>query len=524
MGHTKLRHVITYLPQSIGIAVVFVLSVLVPICIEGQNPADDNRRKAPSVEEAERTRLKRAAVEDLILVARAQPFEISADLLLDLLSSDTVLDKRRKTELIEEIFHRASEAKEPNKMALSAGHVDTRAGYASYAYSLDLDSLSIRLRAVRVMLRVDRVRARELFQEIPPLRLKPLSCKEVLHYDVKSYYTLLKDIADNTFDGEAAMRLESTYFIAARLEEIASSAQLGAALDLVASYKSKQAEFSVLLDRLANSLRRISPDPRSLAGALRYDRLTEKVKFAVSGNRPSSNGETTEFVKAYRRFLAKNLSAAQCADSVITIVGDKEDPILSAANSLFEQPLTEDDVKPESVEARAEDFAYWRSPKAASILRGIRQLRFGGGNVELTRSEKSGQDWERQLAKFMEEFNNWSAADEQSELDFLHQKSVTFNSLIQIVPPGPARLDILRDFGLFLRNSSLQREEPLHWLFQVKLLIRTAYVLADGQREAFVDMLVGTGNNVFSAYVNLDKLKGVKSSKPASVGPSNRDL
>lgn len=496
---------------------VAVAGTLLQLVIYAQNPTSEVPKKDPRSIRAEQERLKKAAVEDLILSAQAQPLEISADLLLSLLAFDSVLEKKRQAELLESIFRRASEAKEPVKMVRRVGEADTRAGYLSMAHSLELDSLSIRLRTLVLMVKIDRQRARELFQEISPLRIKPLSCADDLEYDVALYYALVKKIANDTFDAEAVARKGPMHFVAARLEEIASPAQLGPALDLVGSYRAKPVEFRFLIDRLSDAFTRINSDPRSFANALKHDRLTEKVKFSIGS---SDDGPSNEFLKAYRRYLAKNLSGVQCSDSVITITKDKTDPSISFANSMFERPLTEQDVKPEKLDTGAETFAYWRSPKAASILRGLKRLRFGDGSVELTSSQRSEQKWREQLEKFREEFNAWRSDDEETEIDYLHQKSVTFNSLFQVVPPGAGQLDVLREFGLFLRNSSLQRDAPLHWLFHAKYLLRSIKTFDADQREKFIDALDSTGNSAFSVYLKLDSLKQAEKGDPVSSKPT----
>ncbi|MCC7307879.1 MAG: hypothetical protein IT173_09950 [Acidobacteria bacterium] len=480
--------------------------------VNGQIPgAAADARKNLSVKKAEQVMLRRAAAEDFILMARAQPAEISADLLLELLLSDTVLEKQRKIELVEEVFRRASDAAEPVKLVRSVGDSDTRTGYLSLAHSLNLDELSIKLRVIKLMLTLDRLKARALFQEISPLRLKSLSCQDDFEYDVALYYAVGKEIAEKSFDTAATARMEPVHFVASLIEEINAAAQVGPSLDLIASYRSKRTEFRFFLDGLTTSLQRIKSDPRSLASVLKHDRLTDKIRFSVGAN----DGRPNEFLKAYRRFLAKGLSGPQCADSVITITSEKTDEILSAANALFESPLTEEDVTPEKLEPAALTFHYWRSNKAAKILRGVQRLRFGEGKAELTTEEKSTQEWRQQLLKFLEEFNSWSSVDEETELDYLHQKSVTFNSLIQIIPPGTARFEVLRDFGLFLRNSDLQREEPLHWQYHAKYLLRTIKRFDGEERGKIVDLLTSTGNSAFSAYFRLDQLKQA----PASPKP-----
>jgi len=75
--------------------------------------------------------------------------------------------------------------------------VDTRLGYLAGAYDLNLDSLSLRCRAINALLKIDDAKARELFAQISigELIKDRLSCQDGLIYDVAPYYETLASVA-----------------------------------------------------------------------------------------------------------------------------------------------------------------------------------------------------------------------------------------------------------------------------------------------------------------------------------------
>lgn len=497
---------------------LFRLILVVGIgCVFGQTEAVTQKpsdvKKKQSEAENEKQALRDLEIQNLVLTAKSQPIEIYADIWFGDLGTKLVNDPKKRREIVEDLFRRASEAKEPFKLKLREGLMDTRSGYRSLAFDLDLDRLSIQLHAVKLMLALDRPKARELFREIPDIKLKPLSCEDDLDYEISEFYEVLKNIVEQTFDAEAKRRGEAFYFAASYIDAIDSPSQVRPVINLLTTLKTTPAEFRILLESFTSALRKISVDPRSFALSLKYNDITSRIKLSLLENIRAKGLEPNELLKAYRNYLAKHLSTSQCADSLMTGTKEKPNPIVGFANTLFESPLTEDEIKPENIEQRAKTFAYWRSPKAAKLLIDVKKLRFGNKKTALTLEERTNQIWQQTLMKFLEQMDDWKPEDEETEADYLHQRCVLYDSLLQITPSSEIQANILQNYALFLRDTKMQKESPVQWLYYVKYLLKTGKTLKGKDYNDFINTLSRSGNQVFDLYIDLDRLKSTVETK-----------
>lgn len=479
----------------------------------GQVESEDSKslakdvRKKNDLEKEEQLR-REIEIYNLILSAKSQTVEISADILFPLLDAKLLKEPRKKEELIEYIFRRAPEAKESFRMSFRQGIADTRAGYRAMAYDLKLDKLSIQLRAVTMMIPINRLKARQLFQEIPPLKLNDLTCDDDLEYNVSEFYKVLKEIVEKTFDVESRQRREHIYFAASYVDAVVSPHQLVPVLDFLSSLNMTRNEFALMLNAFIYALGRVSGDPRSVAFSLKHAGLSTEIKFKLLNRTEEGGAQQIDLLNSYRKYIIKNLSSSQCADNLFTGTADNPHPIISAANTLFKTPITEDDIRPGKVESRSAVYYYWRSPKAVKLLADAKELRFGSSKNELTKQERSTPEWHTSLLRFLADLADWHPEDEDTEADYFHQKSVLYNGLIQMVS-DEMRVNILIQFGLFVRDSSMQRDAPAEWLNYAKILLRTGKTLSGRERNKFFDTLNASGSQIFPMYSELDRLQSL---------------
>ncbi len=497
-----------YLPFSF----LILVSIVVQAC--GQTAGFPRKAAAQDAQikqsegeaEKEKQRRREMEIQNLVLTAKIQSVEFASDILFGVLEAKLIRDPKKKRDIIEEVFRRGSEAREPLKIIGRGELMDTRSGYRWLASDLRLDRLSLQLRAVKLMLAIDKQKARELFSEIPQIKLPPLSCKDDFDYEISEFYVVLKDIVEQTFDAEAIQRKEQIYFASSYIETVDSASQIGPVIAFLTSVRSTSGEFGILLSSFTTALRKISADPRTFASSINYNNVTGEIKFKLLGKIDEKKEQPSELLRAYRSYLAKHLSGTQCADGLIVGTEEKPHPAISFANTLLKIPLTEEEIKPEKIEPRAKIFSYWRTPKAAKLLTNIKKLRFGNSSVELTQAERSSQEWQESLMRYLEQMVDWKPEDEETEADYLHQKNVLYDGLAQMAPDALRGL-VLRDYALFLRDSRMQKESPIQWLYYVKRLLRTGKTLKGKEYDDFVHTLNGNGNQVFPLYLDLESLQ-----------------
>lgn len=484
-----------------------VVATLVVSCLFGQNPPVANVTESTNDSREKEQEIRRnAEIDNIIFRARSLAPEASVDVMIDLLDSGAIKDSSKRKELIEDVFYRASEVREPLKLVKHAGLNDTRSGRRAMAFELDLDRLSIRLKAVRLMLKIDKPKAREMFDEIAAPKLAPLSCDDKLSYNLHDFYQILKLMTELTFSAEQQKRNEHIYYAASYVEAITSPLQIGPAIDVISTIKTTPQQFDILLSRLNYALRKMSGDPRSFGSAMKYGRINERIKFLLIEKMERSGSSSKQFFNVYRSFLAKHLAGVQCEDSLLTRTDTEADPIIQATDTLFETPLGPDEVKPEKVEPTAADFRYWTSPKASQLLDKIRKLRFGDDNKGLSEAQKNTQEWKEKLLKFLEEMDHWLPEDEGVEEDYLSQKAILYEGLLEITP-DTMRAQILMNYLLFLRDSNTQKDDPLQWLVNAKWLMKIAGKLKGEERENFLSSLRSSGNEIFQLYIEIDDIK-----------------
>ncbi|HQU90735.1 MAG TPA: hypothetical protein PLK77_00485 [Pyrinomonadaceae bacterium] len=461
--------------------------------------------KTDSADDARK--LREIAVQNLLVSARRYPVEVYADILLNLVDSEPTFTSQRKIELLEELFRDSQDAREAIKMRQLEGSVDTRSGYRAKAFALNLDRTSLRLRVIRKMLSLDKVRARQLFQEMSPMKIEPLKCENDLGYDIAEYYAVLKSIVQQTYDSEATLRREPAHFAASILGGLDSPAQVGPAIDFLAEVKVDRTDFEMILTPFLSALPKVAGDPRSFATAVKYDNLTQKVMLRLLPTLRDRGFSPVVGSKAYRTFFTKNVSSTQCRDSHIEGTTEKPHPLVEQLNLFVDPKIDPEELKADKIEPGQKVFHYWRRTKAKELLTAVKRLRFGDGTTELTVAFRSDQVWQQQFLKFLDRMDEWKAEDEESIEDYAHQKCVLFMTLFELAPPGQMQSDVLHQYSLLLRDSPLQKQEPAQWLNYVKMLISLGKRLKPEEQQPFIDRLVESGCEVCGSYKELEQLR-----------------
>lgn len=488
----------------IVVSLVFGLAVQQPK--RGPTPASQQTANASLADE------KHAAeIESFIASAQSAPAEFSADLLIQLAQSGEIKDAKRKQELLVEAFYASAKAKQAVKLvALPGSAVDSRSGYKASASSFGLEALSLQCRAINALLPLDKRKARELFSEIK-LKLEPLSCEDALAYDVNSFFTTMQALAQSAFSADEMGRGEHVFFVENYLAKISSPNQVGAAAKMLASLTLTDLELTNLNRAFSSALKNMPSDYRSFSAD--RDAVAQSVRQLAA--RLSSQGLSgDELLEAYRTFLVNQLSsrcggtrAVRASDS--NLIVDFNDNLRPAAYKKI-APISDEELTPTKVGAAAKEEAFWSSPKAQSILSRIKKLRFSAKGSEFSEDEKQSADWQSQLSELVRELAAWTAADENSEEDYFHQKSVIYYALIPIIPADAqyngVRDEALRDFATMLSTSPLQKDKPSEWFLHARVLIDRVNKSQPPDREKLLNLVYSSRSPVLHLYVQKQQL------------------
>lgn len=475
-------------------------------CAQGQS-ADMQRPKETTSNSSRQ--IKRAEVEALITDAQAAPAEFAADTLLRLAESNMLPAGAQKRELLEEAFNRAAAAQQALPRLYTRREVDTKGGYLAFAFSLKLDALSLKARAVRAMLAVDKKRARTLFAEMSlPLPAQPLTCDEALVYDVRPFYDALKDVVQTTFSpAEKRLGLD-VQFLTPYVEEVRSAAQIKPVAELIYGLHLPATQLPALLHTFSQALKKVADSDRAFSYWMTNHSVTDDIKLLASALE-RDNFSAQELNEAFREYLVKHLRAKRCADNIATQERSASGiRFVDYANQTlkFEQPISAEEIRPLKIEGRANPFPYWQSTATKSLLSSARALRFGAGQTPLTPAEKQTEDWQLVLNKFLNELEEWDEGQENSALEYFHQKCVLFQSLIDEVPAGASRNKVIVSYIAFLSNSPVQQDSRIEWLLHVKDLLRRARTAASGLDAKVLAALSKAGSPNLRLYADLENL------------------
>lgn len=487
-------------------------------------PADGQAVRA-NPPDAKKARVVRPPeIESLVAEAYYLPPEFAADALIRIAQSNRVADRRWKKELLESAFGLAAKAQEPVRLksaAVGGYSVDTTAGYASYAFERRLDALSLRARAAREMLKVDKRRARELFGEIPPAPpLPPRRCEDALVYDVSDFYETLGAVAAEAFAAEEVEQGAQVRFVLPYIEAVSAHAQVAPALRVVAALKPTPVESLTLAGALARALEKIDADDRSFSYELtRGAMLSEAAQVAQALE--SREIPAGKLLAALRQYVRKNLRGDRCADSA---VADERAlaHLVKQANALFfkDDPLAPDDLKPYRVLGAAEIYEYWKSPEAARLHDLVKDLRFGfGPELRAVRAEGAGDDrplteaerqtpaWQQQLGQFLNKLESWDRTKERSEADYFHQRQVLYMALMELAPPGAARDLIVRSWVGSLEDRGLEGLSRIQWYLYADHLLRIARDAPPADRAGIFEAAVNSKNPTLALYAKMARLR-----------------
>lgn len=492
---------------------LFVLLISCAMTASGQQPISPSPRPAagkdPSTRTAPATQRRPAALKALILDAQSAPAEFAADALIRLAESPQVTDREWKRELLEEAFRRSSDAQYPVRRSYIGGDVDTRSGYLSYAFDLRSDVLSLQSRVIRAMLSVDRKSARALISEVAPkLKLPPLSCEEALAYNVADFYQLLPEIVQTAFSPEEIRQNQHIELLARYVEGLTSPAQVGPVVRAIIAVKPSASQLTILVHTFSHALKEMAADDRSFEYARLkdgVDRRIAELAEACQQKEVSKKG----LLEAYRAYLVRSLSGSRCADNVRKNgYSLTEAKALADLNQLLklETPITAEETQPQKVEGSAQRVEYWRTPEARDLLMKAKRLRFGSGSTPLTAAEKERPEWQIELAEFLDALALWEGAEEESEADYFHQKSILYAGVLELTPAGETRDEVMRGFVTYLREHYVQRESRIEWLWQASHLLRMAGTAPHEERVKILEMLSHSGDATLRLYGEIEKM------------------
>ena len=324
---------------------------------------------------------------------------------------------------------------------------------------------------------LDPQRARELFLQIPPLELPPLTCAQNQAYDVALFYRVLGSVAAQPAAG----------FVDRYMAAIASPSQVGPAARMLSIAALGDAPFRAAVTAFAVALRSIGPDDRSFsvsAGA--GPDLLALVEACRNRGVPA-----VLVVDAYRHYLVGHLSGERCADSALpqsnsanVATGLAIPSVITDARSadavgLFNEKMRVPPVKaieryetyPSKTEGAAATSAACDDAACQAVRDGYRHLIFNSIGLAYTTDDRAKPEWRDQLPALLDQLAQWKDGETADADASFAAKCGFYNDLAGMAVLPEDRDAIYRAMVDFLKRSTLRASNRMEWFLPLNALI-----------------------------------------------------
>ncbi|MGO9227952.1 MAG: hypothetical protein ACLPXM_15945 [Terriglobales bacterium] len=440
--------------------------------------------------------------------ARQAPAEFAADAMIRL-ASTVKLDPRTRVKLLTEAFQRAAGAQHPYKLHGSITQNGSSGAYLERAYRQDLDTMSLRLRAIQQMLPLDSAKASKLFLSIARPTLPPVRCEEIVVYDVDRYYDALGAIAKIGHRNVAKILKD-------RIGGITSPAQIAPVARLLAQVGLKDSDLQAFTGTFASSLRRVAGDDRSFTY---YAPATGPAILSLVDELKRRNLPPLPLAEAYRLYLVHHLAGDRCADghliyngppTVNLFTGGLVEVLGSNAATLFADKimmpplkrLTEQENTPKSVEGVADGVHACGDSECQQLTDLSIGLALGPDGIPLIQSQRDTDAWRAALQTTLTALEAWQPEKGQADNVF-RNKTWIYNNLYGM-SIGPSRELVERSWLTYLKQGRSTVSDRAQWLLPVSSLIGRSAL--DPSDTKLAELLHQQDDPVIALYLQIEAL------------------
>jgi hypothetical protein len=440
--------------------------------------------------DAETAAKRRAAAPrtfSLLEQCRDVPAEFGAHCILHLLEAEAIPGKEWRLDTATEALQLANSARHaaPRRLAPGLRGYDSRGSLWHAAYSQGLDRLTLSLRAIEHLRRVDPAKAVEAFARIPRPAVAASTCADPLVDDFSAWYA-------------AAGRLGAKPLPI--LQTIQSHVEIAPAIGLILETASDSESLEALAAALATRLGKLPADDRTFNAALFHaPRGLQQLRQILTSRELS----TAPLDEGWLRWMRNGLAAPACAETREPGgPADARDEAFALFNRIF-PPLEPELRKPsgDSVAADMGPFAENDATRRQSAL--LRQLLFGGRGTALSDADKNTPEWRQSLDEFMQSIEGRTQSGDESAIEFFYRQSQLWAGVLMVAPAGAAREKALTQYIGFLLADA-PHIDPAILFSQVASLVESTRSLHGAGFSRTLEALEQSGHPVLRLYAQLE--------------------
>jgi hypothetical protein len=122
----------------------------------------------------------------------------------------------------------------------------------------------------------------------------------------------------------------------------------------------------------------------------------------------------------------------------------------------------------------------------------------------LTVEQRSTPEWNQQALRFLTQLETYSREFGESDREGFWQKSMWYNSFLELVPDGRLRDTLIRSYVNFFSMTPIEHESPPEWAMWVNRVIGSVEVR---DRKEWLDQIDASGDGTIAIYTGLARLK-----------------
>lgn len=395
--------------------------------------------------------------------------ELAVDTFLKMVETGKVTDPVWCGELIDEAERMIDSVQYPMPMRAAFGGKfernnllnDTEAFVMAMAYGSKLDRLSFKARLIKLILKTDPERAKQMvFQIGGSLDVKPSSCEDALSPSPDEIYKVVAEVAKAVFTEKQVDAGQRALFIVPWIENIESPRQIFPALGLLREMNGPATERQMLFNAASRTIDRNFKNDRAFTYS--WEPIASVVGKMTQGEAdPLKN----DLKRAFRSMLLKNLTGTRCKDNEIKKDEPLPDYIEAVNNVIPDKPITYEDISTADYAGTAKLTHILQKSSISRQFRDesktIRDQKIVDNKV--VNHDVNDPEWAARINDFVDRVLAAEGTDGETEGEMLFIKAAFLGSTLYGVDPGDLRKSIVRKYLRLLASSRLQKTSFVEW-------------------------------------------------------------
>ena len=426
--------------------------------------------------------------------------EFAADLLIRVAESPAAAKESAewRADLLEQAFQLAASAPDPLPHYLRRDP-RARSRINPIGQAERLDALSLQVRAFNALFDLRRERAVELAGTLD-VRVGVLTCGDLTVPNPAGAF----DVARHSYD-----------LLERQVLSVHSSTQLAPAFEAILSADLSPPESRRLLTALGSTMRSLGDDDVSFTDTL------GPTWAAVTHVMSSVDDQSFAafMLDALRAYLVLHLSGSRCASPAPVRPGPAaESDILAEVDqtlSKWDRPRLS--LRERTAARRVEpvrdtrhreglfgDTLLWQTHASKNLLAQVAALR---AHNQSGRPVDDGRppEWNERLSQVYAAMAAWSRRDEPSVDDYLRERAILLEMLVDVIPSGSDRLRALGDLLAFLKSDGRQLFGNNMWASRLRSMIDTCRN-SPTEWDWLMRAMLDSGDSVMRLYAQLEQL------------------